>query len=91
MDPMKARSDIGQEKKIHVLLNNLLNNALLYKFLCYIKLCKCRLLVMFCFIYSWKNWFYIMIYKVYCKQVNKLFFLCVEGINLFYITYNGKI
>ena len=25
-----------------------------------------------------------MIYKVYCKQVNKLFFWCVERINLFY-------
>ena len=90
MDPMKARSDIGQGKEIHVLLNI---RTLLCKFLCYTKLCKCKLLVMFCFIYSWKKWFYFMIYKVYCKQVNKLglFFWRVERINLFYIIYNGKI
>ena len=55
------------------------------------KLCKCKLLVMFCLIYSWKKWFYFMIYKVYCKQVNKLFFWRVERINLFYIINNGKI
>ena len=54
------------------------------------KLCKCKLLVMLCFIYSWKKWFYFTIYKVYCKQVDKLFFWCVEQINLFYIIYNGK-
>ena len=48
--------------------------TLLCKFLCYIKLCKCKLLVIFCFIYSWKKWFYFMICKVCCKQVNKLFF-----------------
>ena len=30
-------------------------------------------------------------YKVYSKQVIKLFFWRVERINLFYIIYNGKI
>ena len=84
MDPMKARSDIGQGKKNICIIK-------LCKFLCHIKLCKCKLLVIFCFIYSRKKWFYFMIYKVYCKQVKKLFFWCVEQINLFYIIYNGKI
>ena len=65
---MKARNDIGQGKKNTCIIKY----TLLCKFLRYVKLCKCKLLVMFCFIYSWKKWFYSMIYKVYCKQVNTL-------------------
>ena len=62
---MKARSDIGQGKKNTCIIKY----TLLCKFLCFMKLCKCKLLVIFRFTYSWKKWFYFMIYKVYCKQV----------------------
>ena len=48
-------SDIGQGKKNTCIIKY----TLLCKFLRYIKLCKCKLLVMFCFIYSWKKWLYL--------------------------------
>ena len=85
MDPMKARSDIGQGKK-NVLLN----------IHCYINVNSCY--VLFYLLSTLRKLtilemvlFYDIQGSVYCKQVNKLFFWRVERINLFYIIYNGKI
>ena len=48
-----------------------------------------KLLVLFfvlfsllCFTFSFNKWLYTMIYRVQCKQVHKLFFWCMERINL---------